>query len=429
MKIPKAYLIDPGRNGVYGMAAIAVSMFVFAYSTHFGKVAILAYYGCWLPLVLVDYRRVLGNYARFHWIIALAAFACISTFWSLAPNISARASVQYASHVVCALIAARVISAPTLANGVNAGVFIVLIYSLAFGGYHYDPIDRTYSFVGAFASKNQLGFFASLGVFFAGMSLFVLKQKPAAKMLALGGGILATYSLFASQSATSVIGIAAAFAVMGGLRLILALHPRVRKASLVVALGLAVAAVFVAINMGAVETVLAAFGKDATLTGRTYLWSEGLAAFRQAPFLGTGYQAYWVQGFSEAERLWAEFYIATRDGFHFHNTYIETLVELGLVGCLLVAALLAIVTVGHLVRVLDAGRDRAAFALFGLAVMLVIRSFVEVDTLYPYTAGSFLVYYAAGVLAAARSRELLEAQPQPVRQAPTPIGRTRLGFR
>ena len=428
MKLPKAYLIDPGRNGVYGTAAIAVSMFVFAYSTHFGKIAILAYYGCWLPLVLVDYRRVLGNYARFHWIIALAAFACLSTFWSLAPNITARASVQYASHVVCALIAARVVSARTLSSGANAGILIVLLYSLAFGGYHYDPIDRTYSFVGAFASKNQLGFYASLGVFFAAMSLLVLKHGWAARLLAVAGGALAGYALLASQSATSVIGIGAALAVMAGLRLVLALHPRARKASFVVALGIAIAVVFVAINMGAVEVVLAAFGKDATLTGRTYLWSEGLAAFRSAPFFGTGYQAYWVQGFSEAERLWAEFYIATRDGFHFHNTYIETLVELGLIGCLLVAALFAVVTVGHLVRLLDARGDPTAYALFGLAVMLVIRSFVEVDTLYPYTAGSFLVYYAAGVLAAQNRDNSAAVRPQPARPAHG-MGRARLGVR
>ena len=28
--------------------------------------------------------------------------------------------------------------------------------------------------------------------------------------------------------------------------------------------------------------------------------------------MGVGYQAYWVQGFSEAERLWEEFHIATQ---------------------------------------------------------------------------------------------------------------------
>ena len=83
--------------------------------------------------------------------------------------------------------------------------------------------------------------------------------------------------------------------------------------------------------------LLGAFGKDSTLTGRTYLWAEGLAAAGAAPTFGTGYYAYWVQGFPEAERLWEEFYITSRSGFHFHNTYIEALVELGVVGFALVA--------------------------------------------------------------------------------------------
>ena len=95
---------------------------------------------------------------------------------------------------------------------------------------------------------------------------------------------------------------------------------------------LAVATVVIGLNIGALDLLLGAFGKDATLTGRTYLWAEGLAAARENPFLGVGYQAYWVQGFPEAERLWEEFYIGSRSGFHFHNTYIEVLVELGFVG-------------------------------------------------------------------------------------------------
>ncbi len=76
-------------------------------------------------------------------------------------------------------------------------------------------------------------------------------------------------------------------------------------------------------------------GKDSTLTGRTYLWQQGIEAAKASPLVGVGYQAYWVQGFSEAERLWEEFYIGSRAGFHFHNTFIEAVVETGLIGLIL----------------------------------------------------------------------------------------------
>ena len=92
MKIAKAVLIDPDRNLAYGAVAVALSMFVFAYSTLFGKAPILVYYALWLPLLLVDYRRVLGPYSRYAWIVPFAILACLSVFWSQAPGASARAT-------------------------------------------------------------------------------------------------------------------------------------------------------------------------------------------------------------------------------------------------------------------------------------------------------------------------------------------------
>lgn len=80
MRISKASLVRPGANEVYGIFALALSLFVFAYSARFGQVSILAYYGLWLPLVLVDYRKVLGNYASYLWIFAFTIFACITIF-------------------------------------------------------------------------------------------------------------------------------------------------------------------------------------------------------------------------------------------------------------------------------------------------------------------------------------------------------------
>lgn len=399
MKIAKAYFVSPDHNFAYAAVAITVSIFVFAYSTRFGPVSILAYYALWLPLVLVDYRHVLGNYVRFSWIVAFGVLAVLSLFWSDAPGVSARAGVQYMSHIVCALIAARIVDIRTLTLGALAGICLVVLYSLAFGEYHYDPIDGEYSFVGAFASKNQLGFFSSLGIYFAFAGLFILRERGFWRLFALLVAGLCGYALIASQSATSIIAVAATLAVMVALGVMFLFAPSTRKALLLAALLLGLGLAFVGLNLGGLDVLLGAFGKDATLTGRTYLWSEGIAAAWQTPFFGVGYQAYWVQGFSEAERLWEEFYIGTRSGFHFHNTYIEVLVELGLSGLALLLLLVVRVTAGHLMRVLDDHRDRAAHVLFGLALMLLVRSFFEVDVITPYVVGSFLLYYAAGLLA------------------------------
>ena len=88
-----------------------------------------------------------------------------------------RTGVQYLTHVICALIAVRVLDIRTLTRGALVGTGIVLLYSLLFGVYHADPLDGTVSFVGAFASKNQLGFYASLGIYFAFVAPIALGER------------------------------------------------------------------------------------------------------------------------------------------------------------------------------------------------------------------------------------------------------------
>lgn len=416
MRIARSSLIEQGRNEAYGTAAIALSVFVFAYSSRFGQVSILAYYALWLPLVLVDYRRVLGNYTRYVWIFAFTIFACLSIFWSAAPSVTTRTGIQYFTHVVCALIAMRTIDVRTLTRGMVAGVGLVLVYSLLFGGYHFDPLDGTYSFVGAFASKNQLGFYASLGVYFAYATVFMMGARG--QWLAASGGValLAAYSLMASQSATSVLTTAAVLAVAIAVRVLQMLRPKTRKSLFFGGLILAIGGTVAFLNAGGADAVLGIFGKDSTLTGRTYLWQQGMEAAADNMLFGIGYQAYWVQGFSEAERLWEEFYIGSRAGFHFHNTFIEAVVEVGIVGLLLLALVLVTTLFGHLKRVLARKADADAAVLFGVAALLTMRAFVEIDILTPYHVGSFLLYFSAGKLTevSRRHRQLdLAAAMQP----------------
>lgn len=402
MRIAKASLIDPGANTAYAATAVALSFFVFAYSFRFGQVSILAYYALWLPLVVVDYRRVLGNYARYGWIFAFAIFACLSVFWSQAPGVTTRAGVQYLSHVVCALIAMRVVDTRTLVRGGLIGTGLVLGYSLAFGVYHLDPLDGTYSFVGAFASKNQLGFYASLAVLFAFAALFLGAERGVWKLAAVGCVLIALYCLKASQSATSVLTTIAIAGLCLALRGLEMLAPAHRKTLFLVLAVIAVLTLIAGAYGGGYELVLGAFGKDATLTGRTYLWQQGIEAAREAPAVGIGYQAFWVQGFAEAERLWDAFFIGTRSGFHFHNTFIAATVETGLIGCLLLSMVLVATLAGHLRRLLSVAHDLEALVLFTVAALLAVRTFVEIDILNPYHVGSFLLYFAAGKLADTR---------------------------
>ncbi len=181
-----------------------------------------------------------------------------------------------------------------------------------------------------------------------------------------------------------------------GMRAITALRPASRKLLFIAASVFGGVAAVAMIYAGGVDLILGAFGKDSTLTGRTYLWQQGIEAAKASPLFGVGYQAYWVQGFSEAERLWEEFYIGSRAGFHFHNTFIEAVVETGLVGLILLTMVLVTALVGQLKRLLAEDRDPEAMVLFGVGALLFVRAFVEIDILTPYHVGSFLLYFTAG---------------------------------
>ncbi|ESW86961.1 MULTISPECIES: O-antigen ligase [unclassified Mesorhizobium] len=394
MKIPKSLLIDPDKNTVYGSFAVAVSIWAFSYSTIFGQAMILAYYAVWLPLILVDYRKIL-RHASSAWLpLAFATYVCFSVFWSAAPGTTARTAVQYCSHIACAYIAARTVSVRTLTIGALIGIFVVLLYSLKVASYSYDVLDGTYNFVGAFSSKNQIGFVASLGIYFCVVYLAFLRRGRISFLLIVPIVLLSGYLLVVSHSATSMASTPAVLALVALLSIGKLLSLRHRRVIFIIGAGGLVACTVIALNLGLMDFVLGLFGKDSTLTGRTYLWQQGWNAAQQSPILGVGYAAYWVQGFSEAERLWNEFYIAARSGFHFHNTYIETLVELGFVGATLLSLIILRTLWGHVSALIFRTWQADSVILAGVMVLLFIRSFVEVETLNPYIMGSFLLYYS-----------------------------------
>ena len=412
MRVSTAMLVRPERNGPLIAAAVAASTVVFAYSALVGPVAILLYYALWFPLAALAPRRVLMGVVRCWPLVAFAGIAGLSVLWSDAPSTTLRGAIQLATHLFCAIVAVRLGTPRAVGWGLVAGTAAVLALSALFGRYSYHVLDGSYAFVGLFGSKNQLGFFASVGVLVA---LALLPHERGAwrrGVLALAAAC-SLLALAASSSVTAAIALIAAASTWAGATLLARLAPAIRAAGLSVVPVLAVGGVVALLEGSALEAVLAAFGKDATLTGRTYLWSEGLRVFREQPLEGVGYSAFWVQGFAHAERLWSEFFIASRMGFHFHNTWIASLVEVGVVGTVfLVVAFLRPLAGGVLALLREGAGARAALAL-SLIALLAVRSLSEVDATAPFTLGVFLLVWA-GSLAGRR----VARQPMPPHSVP-----------
>ena len=413
MRIAKARFVSPDHNFAYGVAAIAISIFVFAYSTRFGQVSVLAYYALWLPLVAVDYRQVLGNYGK---VLLDHRFRGVRVPVGVLVGRPRRHRARrpaILSHVVCALIAARTVNIRTLTLGVLAGVSVVILYSLAFGGYHLRSARRQLQLSsGRSPRRTSSGLFASLGLYFAYACLAILRERGLWRMLALVCAGLSAYALIASQSAASIIATVATLVRRHRARRgppVFAARQERSACSIGTALVIAVAVRRAQSRRARPAARRLRQGRHAHradlsvvggLGGRCRGHRSSASATRPI-----GYRA-----FPRPSGCGRNSTSTSRSGFHFHNTYIEVLVELGFVGLVLIGLVMVRVLLGHLGRMLNDGHNQASRILFGIAVMLLVRSFVEVDVLHPYVVGSFLLYYAAGSLAVPQGARLFAAR-------------------
>ena len=393
MNMRQATIVDPNQNTAYTVPAIALSMVVFAYSVNFGPLSILAFYACWLLPFVIAPRVLIGRFGPVLLLLTVPFFVALSLLWSDVPATTLRSAIQYGITFFAGLVAARITSMANLALGGTIGGLLVLLYSAVNGGYSYDYIDGDFAFNGAFSSKNQLGYFATLSILFSLSLVWIFQSQRALQPLAFltaGAGLI---MLWMSDSATSLLSAFAAFAAILFMGVVLMLAPWLRRAAVFLVLMGSVAMGFASYRLGAFDAVLAAFGKDSSLTGRTYLWSEALEFGAQQPVLGLGYNAFWNHGRPAAELLWEEFFITARTGFHFHNLLIETYVGTGLIGLALVGGLCLLLFVMPLSAALGRGRAGSLILLSGLAILFLVRSAAEVDFITPHTAGTFLVAF------------------------------------
>jgi exopolysaccharide production protein ExoQ len=110
------------------------------------------------------------------------------------------------------------------------------------------------------------------------------------------------------------------------------------------------------------DMVSQAVGRDSTFTGRSDLWTD-LLRVDINPILGTGYESFWLG--ERLQRIWERHPFRPNQA---HNGYLEVYLNLGLLGLLLLAAVLAF-SYRTICRRLD---SRASLASLGLAMWTIL---------------------------------------------------------
>jgi exopolysaccharide production protein ExoQ len=323
-------------------------------------------------------------------------FALMSALWSQEMAGTLKYGAEYAGTAGCAVLAAALLSPRQIISALMSCLLLTAILSIVFGRSGMDPMTGVTTFIGVFESKNELGFFVSI-MLLGSLALILDSRQPVMfrlmGLLALG---LDGPLLIMTRSGTSQVTAVLASGVLIGNFMVsrLSRFGRARLLFAFMVIMLPSMALLGVAGDGVHDFVVNVMGKDTTLTGRTLLWQHALTLIPQHPFLGSGFQAFWRHNDVEAESLWSQFHVLSRQGFHFHSTYIEALIEVGFIGTAALASTVLAVMAGVVRWSWCVGSVPASFFV-SLMVCLLIRSFVEVDMMFQFQIGTFLLFMAA----------------------------------
>lgn len=353
---------------------------------------------------LALWMTLAGVYARTSWMLttsyrlvwAFPAFAVLSALWSPVAAETLKSGFEFAATAGCALLAAAFLTPRQLVSALMCCLLLAAIASIVFGKSLVDPMSGMVAFVGIFATKNQLGFFVSLMLLGSLAMILDPGQPRFFRLLGFVALVVEVPLLVKTRSGTAEVTAVLA-SVMLIANLLVSRLSRFGRARLFFAVAVIAMPSLTLLGIagdGVHDFIVHVMGKDTTLTGRTVLWQHAADLIPGHPLLGVGFQAFWRQNDVNAESLWSQFHVLSRTGFHFHNTYIEATVELGYLGAALLAATVLSVMVGVLRWSWRTGSVAASFFV-ALMACLLIRSFVEIDVMLPFSIGTLLLFIVA----------------------------------
>lgn len=404
--------VSPWRTPRTGGVAFATGRYwspewVLCFGAITGILLVLFTHGASLYLLL----GLLGLYMIFFWreslaallpvapLMALPALAVVSSLWSEAPYESFRHGLQFGLTVFTGLLLARRVPGPALIGAAFCAFLLANTLALLFGRWVTVGFQEGVAFAGIFGGKNEMAVMASLLALTGGACIADPRQPAIMRLAGVGGLVLAALLLRTSQSVGAVVSTGLVAVLLVSLTLITRMQMKWRILAAALVLLTAAPAPFIgeAASSAAVDTILVQkLGKDRTLTGRTYLWARAENYIARKPVLGHGYQAFWRQGSLEAEGLWRFAHIRSRQGFNFHNQYVEVLIELGWVGLVALVVTLAGALAALASRLMFRPTPTVAFAATGFLALLS-RTPLESITLVQFGVGTLFLFMTAAL--------------------------------
>ena len=335
------------------------------------RVAFLPAYGLAFLLVLARPWTMVRVTIRQPFLIILIGVVAASIFWSIQPDVSIRRGFAVGCTTVSGLALAARFRWAELAR-VFATTFCVLIIACYIACIAFPSIGiMTELFPGAWRGlwleKNSLGGMMALGCcILCGAALL----DPQRKGVWLTFAALAVGLVIMSQSKTSLASLMLGLMALAFVWICQRGPALAAAATWAGVTGFLLLAAFIVF---ASDVFFGILGKDATLTGRTQIWTAAFRQIEQRPWLGYGYAAVWSDKSGWGPLAWIV-HDAKFTPQHAHNSWIEQLIGMGVVGLVawgffyLQTMTLAIIAVF---------RNRGAMLAFPFLVVFTLVSLTE----------------------------------------------------
>ena len=226
-------------------------------------------------------------------IVAVIALVVVSSFWSDYHDISFKRSLELvgtsavAYFIVCHFKLLEFLECWSIAVAVAALTSFVYIFGFPGRGLMQEEYPGTWR--GIFNHKNALGQAMILGILTIIIVAYARGRQGRSKKVPFFAAALCGILLIGSQSATSYL----VFAVLSFILFIYVASnsPRAKRVLPFVAIMSAIILLGLVFN---IDTVIGILGRDTTFSGRTDIWEPVMDAIRTRPWLGYGYDTFWL---------------------------------------------------------------------------------------------------------------------------------------
>jgi exopolysaccharide production protein ExoQ len=269
------------------------------------------------------YARRVG-FSKYYVIICIYILLVGSSLWSISPVLSGQRSLTFGASLIIGIYLIEKlhiyqIMAMLLAQLTSIAIFSFITRIL---WKSYSVFPGTHDLSGIYGNKNTFGMVMSVALLcslYLSLSHRRIRYHRIGESLFLFGCVILSFSTTAIIQALITITIFMVYRVS-----------KSGNVGRVIAGGVSAALLIVGVIIaGAPDAVLGIFGKDSTLTGRSYLWAYVWEVIDARPWLGWGFQSFWEASNPIVVSIWRQIGWVAPEA---HNGILDILVDVGYVG-------------------------------------------------------------------------------------------------